>query len=401
MKIILASMGSEGDIKPMISLAGSLQESGHKPHMVVPLNGKEICETYHLSYHLINIDYRKRFQRLLSATFKERLAMRCEELMAQFIGLADVFKGADLVIGNTPQHAAVHVAEALNIPYYHSSVTVQALPSKDYPPPAITTAYSLSQNMPKWINQMQWWFFYTLLNRIGRDIINRQRKELGLEPVRRPQSKFKRFIVTVDKVIDTVPADVKVDYIQTDYWHLFEDTSMDQGLLAFIESGPPPVYFGLGSTPQETAEELTKILEEVVEDLGIRIILSKGWGCVGQNIPNGNIKVIEYSPHHKLFPLMSAVVHHGGSGTVHLGAWAGVPQLIVPQWADQYHHAQRVWNLEVGPRPILRNKLTAWKLKLAIQEAISNPNIAVRCDEVKRLVHKREEPSKILERLDI
>jgi vancomycin aglycone glucosyltransferase len=401
MKIILAPMGSDGDIRPMIALAKSLQQSGHKPFMVIPLNGKEICQKYHLPYHLINIDYREELQRLLIATFRIRIAMRHDEIVAQFSELAKVVEGADLVIGGTAQFAAVHVAEALDIPYYHTPpVTIQVLPSKHYPPP-LTIARPLSQKMPGWMNQILWRIYYTLLNRIGRSTINRYRRGLGLKSTRRPQEKLKRYIIAVDKALDTVPADVKTDYVQTDYWHLFEDEKLDPELAAFIESGPPPVYFGLGSMPQKTPKESEKILEEVANSLGIRMIISRGWAGFGQDIANRNIKVVGFSPHHKLFPLMSTVIHHGGGGTVHTTAWAGVPQLIIPQFSDQFHWAERIWYLGLGPYPILKNKLTVETLKSAIQEAISNPKIAEHCKEVKSVVQKREEPYKILDRLDI
>ena len=111
MRIILAPMGSEGDIRPMIALAKSLQLSGHEPFMVVPLNGKEICNRYRLPHYLINIDYRTELHHLLTATFRTRIAMRCAEIATQFSGLANVIKGADLVIGGTAQLAAVHVAD--------------------------------------------------------------------------------------------------------------------------------------------------------------------------------------------------------------------------------------------------------------------------------------------------
>jgi vancomycin aglycone glucosyltransferase len=399
MRIILAPMGSEGDIRPMIALARSLRRSGHEPFMAVPLNAKEICDRYHLPYHLINIDYRAELHSIHTATFRERIAMRCKEIAAQFSGLANVVKGADLVIGSTAQFAAVHVAEAFNVPYYHAVATVQILPSKYYPPP-VTTVHPLSQKLPQWINQMLWWTYYALLNRIGRSTVNSHRKVLGLEPIWRPQKKFSRYIIPVDKILDSVPADVKMDYVQTDYWHLFDEVELDLKLITFIESGPPPVYFGLGSMLQKTPKETAKILEEVVNSLGIRMIILRGWAGMGQDIASKKVKVIGYTSHHKLFPLMSAVIHHGGSGTTHTAAWAGIPQVVLPQLSDQFRWSERIWTLGLGPRPISKNKLTVETLGLAIQEAISNHKIRKCCNEVKIAVQKREEPSMILERLD-
>ncbi|WP_030437882.1 glycosyltransferase [Actinoplanes subtropicus] len=49
-----------------------------------------------------------------------------------------------------------------------------------------------------------------------------------------------------------------------------------------------------------------------------------------------------------LFGRVAAVVHHGGTGTTHVAARAGVPQIVVPQVADQPHYAGRVAELGIG-----------------------------------------------------
>ncbi|MEU5671188.1 nucleotide disphospho-sugar-binding domain-containing protein, partial [Micromonospora sp. NPDC047753] len=51
-----------------------------------------------------------------------------------------------------------------------------------------------------------------------------------------------------------------------------------------------------------------------------------------------------------LLPLADVVVHHGGSGTT-LGALAaGVPQLLLPQGADQFANAEALTAAGVGLR---------------------------------------------------
>ena len=41
-------------------------------------------------------------------------------------------------------------------------------------------------------------------------------------------------------------------------------------------------------------------------------------------------------------------MHHGGAGTTTTAARAGVPQVVVPQWADQPYFASRVAALGIG-----------------------------------------------------
>jgi UDP:flavonoid glycosyltransferase YjiC (YdhE family) len=65
---------------------------------------------------------------------------------------------------------------------------------------------------------------------------------------------------------------------------------------------------------------------------------------------------------------MAGVMHHGGSGTTHTGARAGVPQFIMPEIIDQYYWANRIFKMGLGPKPISSKKLTVEKLIGALKE---------------------------------
>ncbi len=58
--------------------------------------------------------------------------------------------------------------------------------------------------------------------------------------------------------------------------------------------------------------------------------------------------VVGEANHQVLFGRVAAVVHHGGAGTTTTAAWAGAPQVIVPQGADQPYWAGRVAQLGIG-----------------------------------------------------
>jgi UDP:flavonoid glycosyltransferase YjiC (YdhE family) len=61
-----------------------------------------------------------------------------------------------------------------------------------------------------------------------------------------------------------------------------------------------------------------------------------------------NVRVEQWVPQAQLLAHVELVVHHGGSGTT-LGAFgAGLPQLLLPQGADQFTNADLVSDLGVG-----------------------------------------------------
>lgn len=109
-----------------------------------------------------------------------------------------------------------------------------------------------------------------------------------------------------------------------------------EGLSKFLEAGEPPVYIGFGSIVVDDPDQFTKLIFEAVRKAGIRALVSKGWGGLGdEGSTPDNVYMLENTPHDWLFPRVSAVVHHGGAGTTAIGLKCGKPTMIVPFFGDQ------------------------------------------------------------------
>jgi sterol 3beta-glucosyltransferase len=160
----------------------------------------------------------------------------------------------------------------------------------------------------------------------------------------------------------------------TGYWFLDAPARWQPPvpLVDFLQSGPPPIYIGLGSMSEREPEETTKMLLHALSLTGQRAVLASGWSGLGNQMLPDNVFRIEAIPHDWLFPQMAAVVHHGGCGTTAAGLRAGVPTVTIPFFADQPFWAQRAFELGMGPRPIPRTRLTAEKLAVAIQAAVAD-----------------------------
>ena len=83
--------------------------------------------------------------------------------------------------------------------------------------------------------------------------------------------------------------------------------------------------------------------------------------------------VIGEAPHALLFPRVACAIHHGGAGTTAAALRAGVPQVLVPLILDQYHHAQRLFEEGLVPRPVPMERITAPQLARSIREAMGLP----------------------------
>lgn len=108
-------------------------------------------------------------------------------------------------------------------------------------------------------------------------------------------------------------------------------------------SGPrtrPRVYLTLGTVSYGAVEVLIRAITEIAP-LNVEVLVAVG----PEGDPNvlgavpDNVHVERFVAQSAALPLVDLVVHHGGTGTV-LGALAaGLPQLLLPQGADQFLNA--------------------------------------------------------------
>ena len=83
---------------------------------------------------------------------------------------------------------------------------------------------------------------------------------------------------------------------------------------------------------------------------GRRALFHPGWSGLGASDVPANFQGIGAAPHDWLFPRTAMAIHHGGSGTTHSAARAGVPSIVVPFAGDQPFWADRLERAGVAPR---------------------------------------------------
>lgn len=143
-------------------------------------------------------------------------------------------------------------------------------------------------------------------------------------------------------------------------------------LLKFLEAGPPPVYFGFGSMAGADPSKVTQVILSAIQKANRRAIVATGWGGVLPEICNDErIFALKSAPHEWLFPRVAAVVHHGGAGTTAAGLRAGCPTVVCPFGLDQPFWGNRIAKLGAGVSPISQKQLTASNLAAAL-ESVTN-----------------------------
>lgn len=200
---------------------------------------------------------------------------------------------------------------------------------------------------------------------------------LGMKPVDNVYNYlvYSGYIILAFDLELTPIASVTVPIIGSGFWFLDSNERLDEKLEDFLGSGTPPVYIGFGSMPILNSERLLKKLLAALEASSKRGLISSSWGNIKEGMIDNNCLVIGSVCHLKLFPRVAAAVHHGGAGTMAIALKAGIPQIIIPQVADQFHWAKCVHSLGVGPSPIMPHLFTVSRLAHSIKEATSNPTM--------------------------
>ena len=397
MRITILSLGSRGDVQPFITLAVGLQETGHhQVRLAAPDNFEPLAKEYDLDFSPLGMDAQKMLGtggidpgRNILLWFGDvlRSLKPLVERMAENSWLA--CQDADLILYSTLGIAGYHIAEKLGIPCIFASPMPGFFPTRAYPNPGgVFPALPLGGGYNNLTHRLSLQLFQLFTG----PMINRWRKEkLQLPPV--PFGRYPYFqmgghpqtiIGNYSPIISPKPADWGNNIHLTGYWFLDPAPKWQPpaSLVDFLDRGTQPVYIGFGSMSNRDPRKMAQLAMEALRLSGQRGILAAGWGGLEKADLPDSIFAVDSIPHTWLFPLMAAVIHHGGAGTTAAGLRAGVPSILVPYMGDQHFWGERVTELGVGPPSIPRRKLTAGKLAAAIRTAITDPNMRERAADL-------------------
>jgi UDP:flavonoid glycosyltransferase YjiC (YdhE family) len=173
-------------------------------------------------------------------------------------------------------------------------------------------------------------------------------------------------------------------YDRRDY---FGETEVARELLEFLDAGPPPIVFTLGSSAIWVARNFYLDSIAAAQALGRRALLLIGnaRNMPPSPLPEG-IAAFEYAPYSQVLPRACAIVHQGGVGTTGQGLRSGRPVLVVPHAHDQFDNGNRVARLGCGrvlPRPRYNAETATRELKMLLDDS-SYSEAAAKVSEIVR-----------------
>jgi sterol 3beta-glucosyltransferase len=217
-------------------------------------------------------------------------------------------QGTQILVESPSAMAGIHIAEALQIPYYRA-FTMPWTKTRAYPHAFIVP----EQKMGGSYNALTYVLFDNVFWKGISGQVNKWRVDsLGLERTTLDQLQQWKvpFLYNVSPSIFVPPLDFSDWITVTGYWFLNEggqNYEPAEDLTEFIDrardDGKKLVYIGFGSIVVSDPKELTKAVVKSVQRAGVRCILSKGWSNrLGSK--NANIPEIELPP--EIFQIQSA-----------------------------------------------------------------------------------------------
>jgi vancomycin aglycone glucosyltransferase len=379
MRVLLSTIGSRGDVQPLVALASELRALGQEVRLCVPPDFREWIEGLGMPVIPNGPDVRgtgKASAAAAQPTPDEQRQIIEGWVATQFQTIEAAAAGCDLIVGATAlQMAAPSIAERMGIPYVFAAYCPAVLPSPHHPPPVLTLlgdrpAAAAADYSELWLQDARRW------NEHWSPLLNSHRASLGLEPVAdvRGHILTDRPWLAADPTVGPWPNTADEHVVQTGAWILPDERPLSSELETFLDRGEPPIYFGFGSN--RAPENLNQLMVHSARALGRRAIVSRGWADLSLLDDQPDCLAIGEVNQQTLFKRVAAVVHHGGAGTTTAAARAGAAQVIIPQLYDQYYWAQRVAELGIGTGHPPVAPTTA-SLTSALERALV-PEVAVR-----------------------
>ena len=398
MKIAILTIGTRGDMQPYVALAEGLQSEGHEVILGGPDNFADWVEGHGIPFHPLGIDMEAFLQKpdvraALSGKWLRLAKLWREEAVPMLENLLkstwEAARNADIIVYHPKAAAATDVAEATGaIPICASPIPLY--PTGDFPVPITRRSFG------RRINRLSYRMFE--FSRVAyRKWIDPWRIEtlgIGKGPKLLPLGGFKGGLTprlcAVSPSVLPRPADWDEDTHMTGYWFLDEpnDWQPDAALATFLDAGEPPIYVGFGSMTTEDPERITREVVEGIRQAGVRAILATGWGGLEAIDVPETVHIIDKAPHDKLFPLVTAVVHHGGAGSTAAGLRAGRPTLICPTLLDQPFWGHRLATLGCGPEPQSLRRLKARPFADSLHELITTATYRTRAESIATAIAK-------------
>jgi rhamnosyltransferase subunit B len=391
--IVIATIGSLGDLHPCLALALELGRRGHRVTIASTEYYRGKVEELGIEFHSMRPNWDPTDQELIRQCENLRRGpeilyrkLVLPELRATYDDLISVAAGADLLIAGELVYAAPLVAEKLSLRWVSGILSPFSFFSSQDP--------SILVNAPSLIHlrKMGWRAYRAGLN-LGRlatwhwsNPVRDLRRELGLrtdcDPLFRDKYSPDLVLALFSRWLAQPQLDWPRQTIQTGFVYFDRQKAEDAPsteLTAFFAAGDAPIVFTQGSIAVHHPGGFYEVSIEAAKRLGRRAVLLGAKTMAEAS--SSQVLVLPYLPYSQVFPHGAVNVHQGGSGTSGQALRAGRPMLVVPYGWDQPDNAARIERLGAGLH-LARTNYSPDTTTKALHRLLHEPHFARRAAQV-------------------
>ncbi|WP_227496916.1 glycosyltransferase [Planctomonas psychrotolerans] len=368
---MLLTAGTRGDVEPFAALARYASARGHEVRLAVPddsgvdLTGVDavrldlrfgplLPESGMLPWTLL-----RHVQRQVRPALRRMFAAAVRETVAF---------APDMVVHHPLILSAPMVADALGVPRVLVEFSPVATPSAEFTAPGGPTA---TRDLGRY-NRATYAVPRAAARLFDRDVA-RAAAEVpgGQAPAHRSPSRAT--LMAVSPELLPRPRDWPEQVHLTGAWHdSAAEASVDPAVADFVRDREYLVA-SFGSMAAGDARARGRAVMEAARAHGLGVLALTGWGglAVPDECRGPDVLAVRAAPFDAVLPGAVLAVHHGGAGTSHAVARAGIPSVVVPFSADQPFWGARLHQRGVAAQPIPSSRLTADSLSAAIAEALT------------------------------
>jgi sterol 3beta-glucosyltransferase len=380
-RVTLLSVGSRGDVQPMVALGAGLREAGHEVRLATHPRWESLVSTHELQFaplaegHLSRgaeteegrrwIESGRRLPTVIGFVRDARSVAR-----RRLADAADACDGAEAIVaGNLAMLLGWQLARLRGVPLMRAYLE---------PPAWMITKRSMRRLAP-YVRQAAWLAARPWLNRVRREAI--EAGPLGRrEPLADLDRRREPALFAFSAEVLPPPPGLGDWFEVTGYWFLHgtDDPAPPDGLSEFLAAGEAPVAVGFGTMIDTDPAATVRLVADALERAGRRGVLIRGaWHDRPLPLP-AHVFAVGTIDHDWLFERCAAAVHHAPVGTTAATLRAQIPSVPIPQMTDQFLWARRLHELGVAPAPIRRRELTTDRLAHAIGVATSDARMRAR-----------------------
>lgn len=409
-RIVLTTFGSYGDLHPYIAIAQELRRRGHEAVIATSELYRDKVMAAGLGFYPVRPDFPS--ERDSPGVFKEIMRARTgtEYLLRRvalpyiresYEDLTATVRGADLLISHPTTFAAPLVAQAQAIPWVSTVLAPLSFLSV-YDTLALAQAPRFRQvrrlgpvvlRALRAVSRLYCLPWFRPIRQLRRDL----RLSPGGHPVFEGQHSPDLVLALFSRIIGDPQPDWPPQAVVTGFpfLEIEEEPVLDTRLSAFLDAGPPPIVFTLGTLAVQDAGAFYIESAAAAAKLGQRSLLLVGSSEESRGLLDGSLPLppgaaaFSYAPYSAVFPRASIIVHQGGAGTIGQALLAGRPMLLMPCAHDQPDNAARVVRLGAG-RMVPREDYTSDRVVAELSTLFTDPSYAARARSAQAMVQQED-----------